>query len=258
MNNPKFLRLIKKWHPDTTIDIRRKSLFEEMTKVILRANDEGDDAVLEQIERMGEGYLQIAQERAAEEEEDRRSDLEVREAYRRFMRMQNEEESRGAWADAYPIHPLRRNYVTELLGLLNPYFLPFTAGAWSKNGRLCNLWAIGNGAAWSYVWWILWGLIGKFETTTLAAAHAHDGGVGLLFVLIKGLMILSILPVAIPLGLLSAFAALGVGIAWLGAWVLGHILGFFHPWLVHVPYAAAAVVLLIAAWEALGNGLEDF
>ena len=258
MNNPHFLRLIKAWHPDTTTDIRKKAICEEMTRLILRAKDEGDGAVLEEIDRLGEGYLQIARDRAAEEEEDRRSDLEVREAYRKFMRMQNEEESQGAWADAYPIHPPRRNHAVDLLGIFNPYLLTFAIGGWCKNGRIYNLWAICNGAAWLYVWWILWCQLGQFETATMAAGHAHDGGVGLLFVLTRGVMILGILPVAVPVGLLAAFATLGVGIAWLGAWILGGILGLFHPWLAHVAYAAAAILLLVTAWQALGDGPRNF
>lgn len=257
MNNPKFIRLIKLWHPDTTTNTRKKAICEEMTKCILRANDECDDTALEEIDRLGERYLEISRDRKAQEEEDRRSDLEVREAYRKFRQMQeDEEDSQGGWAAAYPIHAPRQNYTAELFGLMSPYLLPMVMGGWGKNGRILNLWALSNAAAWVYLWCGLWYQLGLFESATLAAGHAHDGGVALLFVLARGAMILAILPVAVPLGLLAAFAALGTGLAWLCAWILGGIMEFFHPWLVPVPYVAATVVLLIAAWESLGEGLD--
>ena len=61
------------------------------------------------------------------------------------------------------------------------------------------------------------------------------------------------LPIAIPLGLLAGVATVVGGFLLLIAWILGGLLSLFHPWLAYLPYAIATVILIGAAWEALGE-----
>ena len=111
MNNSQFIRLIKAWHPDRTRDSRKKLKCEEMTKIILRAQDEGDIATLDEIDRWGEGYLRICHER----ESARRKDQKMWEAYEKRMAMQEEDRCGGEWAGAYPMQSPRRNGIRRFL-----------------------------------------------------------------------------------------------------------------------------------------------
>ena len=254
MNKPLFIRLIKVWHPDLTTSARRKIVCEEMTKHILCANETDDEDTLKEIERLGESYLEVANEREFEAEEERRSDADFEEIRRRFYEMQAAE-SRGEWANAIPIIPPRQNFMLWLLWLLCPYLLTLSVRDWRENGRLHNAWALCNAAGWLWIWIHIWSQIGSFEAASLAAGHPHDGAIGLLFVLIRGVLIVAALPVALPLGVFAGGAAVAIGTLWLVAWIAGAVLGFFHPWLIPVPYFVAGISLIAAGWAALGEDL---
>ena len=254
MNNPLFTKLIKAWHPDLTTSARRKIVCEEMTRHILCANEADDEDTLKEIERLGEGYLEVAKDREFEAEEERRSDADFEEIRRRFYEMQAAE-SRGTWAYAIPIIPPRQNFMLWLLWLLCPYLLTLSVRDWRENGRLHNAWALCNAAGWLWIWLHIWSQIGSFEAASLAAGHPHDGAIGLLFVLIRGVLIVAALPVALPLGVFAGGAAVAIGTLWLVAWIAGAVLGFFHPWLIPVPYFVAGISLIAAGWAALGEDL---
>ena len=251
MNKPLFTKLIKAWHPDLTTNLRQKIVCEEMTKYILCANETDDEDTLKEIERLGEGYLEVAKERELEAEEERRSDGDFEEIRRRFYEMQAAE-SRRTWAYAVPIIPPRQNF---LLWMINPYLLTFSVREWRENGRLHNAWALCNAVSWLWIWLHIWSQIGSFEAASLAAGHPHDGAIGLLFVLIRGVLIVAVLPVAFPIAVFAGGATIAIGTLWLVAWITGGVLGFFHPWLVSVPYFAAGIALIAAGWAALGEDL---
>ena len=254
MNNPLFTKLIKTWHPDLTTSVRRKIVYEQMTRHILCANEADDQETLEEIERLGEGYLEVAKERELEAEEERRSDVNFEEIRRRFHEMQAAE-SRGEWANAIPIIPPRPNFLLWLLWMINPYLLTFSVQDWRENGRLHNAWALCNAVGWLWSWLHIWNLIGSFEAASLAAGHAHDGAIGLIFVLLRGAFIVAALPVAFPVAVFAGGAAIVIGVLCLASWVAGAVLGFFHPWLAFVPYFVAGIVLVATGWSVLGEDL---
>ena len=254
MNKPLFTKLIKTWHPDLTTSARRKIVCEQMTRHILCANEADDEETLKAIERLGEGYLEVAKERELEAEEERRSDADFEEIRRRFHEMQAAE-SRGEWAYAIPINPPRASFLSWLLWMINPYLLTFSVREWRENGRLYNVWALCNAVVWLWIWFQLWSQLGSFEATSLAAGHAHEGAMGLVFVLVRGVLIVAALPVAFPIALFAGGAAIVIGTLWLVAWVVGGVLGFFHPWLIPVPYFVAGISLIAAGWAALGEDL---
>jgi len=254
MNKPLFTKLIKTWHPDLTTSARRKIVCEEMTKHILRANETDDEDTLKAIERHGEGYLEVAKARALEAEEERRSDADFEEIRRRFYEMQAAE-SRGEWANAIPIIPPRQNFLLWLLWVSSPYLLTLSVRDWRENGRLHNAWALCNAAGWLWIWLLIWKQVGSFESVSLATEHARDGAIGLLFVLLRGALIVAALPVALPLGVFAGGAAVVICTLWLVAWLVGGALGFIHPWLTFVPFFVAGISLIAAGWAALGEDL---
>ena len=213
-----------------------------------------DDQTLKEIERLGEGYLEVAKERELEAEEERQSDVNFEEIRRRFHEMQAAE-SRGEWANAIPIIPPRPNFLLWLLWMINPYLLTFSVQDWRENGRLHNAWALCNAVGWLWSWLHIWNLIGSFEAASLAAGHAHDGAIGLIFVLLRGAFIVAALPVAFPVAVFAGGAAIVIGVLCLASWVAGAVLGFFHPWLAFVPYFVAGIVLVATGWSVLGEDL---
>ena len=251
---PLFTRLVKIYHPDLARSVRRRSVCDEMTRHILSANEAGDDETLREIERLGDGYLEVVKERELEAEEERRSDAHFEEIRRRFYEMQAEE-SRGTWAYAIPIHPPGPNYLLWFLWMINPYLLTLSVRDWRDNGRLHNAWGLCNAVVWLWIWLKLWSQLGSFEAISLAAGHTHEGAMGLLFVLLRGVLIVVALPVAVPLAMFVGGAAIIIGTIWLAAWIAGGVLGFFHPWLTIVPIFIAGIVLIAAAWAALGEDL---
>ena len=116
-------------------------------------------------------------------------------------------------------------------------------------------WALCNAAGWSWILLQIWTQVGTFEAASLAGGHAQSGAMGLLFVLIQGVLIVAALPVAVPLAMFAGGAAIIIGTIWLAAWIAGGVLGFFHPWLTIVPIFIAGIVLIAAAWAALGEDL---
>jgi hypothetical protein len=120
---------------------------------------------------------------------------------------------------------------------------------------LYNAASLFSGVAWMGAWWKIWGLLGALEIEAHASGYADEGPIGLLFVLVRGSLILAAMPVAVPLVMMAGAALIGTGIVLLIAWIFGGILSLFHPWLAYVPYGAAAVILMSAAWVALGDDL---
>ena len=216
---PLFTRLVKIYHPDLARSVRRRSLCEEMTRHILSANEAGDDETLREIERHGDGYLEVVKEREVEAEEKRRSDANFEEIRRRFYAMQAEQ-SCGEWADAIPINPPRTNYVTWFLWMINPYLLTFSVAEWKDNGRLLNAYSLLNGVAWLWIWLMIWNQLYVIEALARSAGYTHDGLMGLTFVL-----------------------------------AAGGVLGYFHPWLIHLPYWVAGMFLIVVGWFLLGEDL---
>ena len=254
MKTPLFCKLIKTWHPDLCTTARRKIICEEMTRHIIFANEAGNEATLKEIERLGEGYLNVVKERELEAEEERRSDANFEEIRRRFYEMQASERC-GEWANATPINPPQRQYVLWFLSMINPYLLAFSVQEWRANGRLHNAWALCSAAFWLWICLQMWNQVGALEGASLAAGNAHDGAVGLIFVLARGALIVAILPIAFPLGVFAGGAAIVIGTIWLVAWIAAWVLGFFHPWLIFVPYFIAGIVVIAAGWNALGEDL---
>ena len=254
MNKPLFTKLIKAWHPDLTTNLRQKIVCEEMTKYILCANEAGDDVTLREIERLGEGYLEVVKERELEAEEERRSDANFEEIRRRFYEMQAAE-SRRTWAYAIPIIPPRSNLLLWFLWMINPYLLTLSVRDWQDNGRLHNAWALCNAAGWSWILLQIWIQVGTFEAASLATGHAQSGAMGLLFVLARGALIVAGLPIVVPLGMFVGGAAIVIGAVWLVTWIASLVLGFFHPWMAFVPYFAAVIIIIAAGWMALGEDL---
>jgi len=254
MNKPLFTKLIKTWHPDLTTSARRKIVCEEMSRHILSANEIGDEESLKEIERVGEGYLEVVKNRELEAEEERRRDAEFGEILRRFSEMQAAE-SRGECAYAIPINPPRQQYLGRFLWMLNPYLLTFSVFEWRENGRLHNALATGNAAAWLWIWYHFWNQLGAIEAAEIAAGHSLAGVRGFAFVLFRGALIAAALPVALPLGVLAGGAAITISVVWVVAWIAAGVLGFFHPWLVPLPYFFAGIILSAAGWAALGEDL---
>ena len=249
-----FLKLIKAYHPDTTSSLQKKAIYGELSRYIIQAHSDGDEATLEEIDRLGEAYLETAKDREAEEADERRTDERVREAHRRFVRMQEDHDTRGEWSYAYPIIPPRSNFMVDILkAVIFPYHLTFAICDWGKNGRLYNAASLFSGVAWMGAWWKIWGLLGALELAASASGYSHDGAIGLLFVLLRGALILAALPVAVPLVMMAGAALIGTGVLLLIAWFLGGILSLFHPWLAYGPDAVAAVILSLAGWEVLGE-----
>ena len=251
---PLFTRLVKIYHPDLARSVRRRSLCEEMTRHILSANEAGDDETLREIERHGDGYLEVVKEREVEAEEKRRSDANFEEIRRRFYAMQAEQ-SCGEWADAIPINPPRTNYVTWFLWMINPYLLTFSVAEWKDNGRLLNAYSLLNGVAWLWIWLMIWNQLYVIEALARSAGYTHDGLMGLTFVLARGVLIISALPVALPLAVLAGGAVIVIATTWLLAWIAGGVLGYFHPWLIHLPYWVAGMFLIVVGWFLLGEDL---
>jgi hypothetical protein len=254
MNKPLFTKLIKAWHPDLTTNLRQKIVCEEMTKYILCANETDDEDTLKEIERLGEGYLEVVKERALEAEEERRSDADFEEIRRRFYEMQAAE-SRRTWAYAIPIIPPRPNFLLWFLWMINPYLLTFSVRDWRENGRLHNAWALCNAVGWLWIWLQLWSQLGSFEAVSVATEHTRDGAIGLLFVLLRGAFIVAALPVAFPVAVFAGGAAVVICTVWFAAWIAGGVLGFFHPWLIPVPFFVAGIVLIATGWSVLGEDL---
>jgi hypothetical protein len=254
MNKQLFTKLIKAWHPDLTTSARRKIVCEEMTRHILCANEADDEDTLKEIERLGESYLEVAKERELEAEEERRSDADFEEIRRRFYEMQAAE-SRGEWANAIPIIPPQPNFLLWLLWMINPYLLTFSVQDWRENGRLHNAWALCNSAGWVWIWLHIWNQVGCLEAGSLAAGHTHDGAIGLLFVLFRGALIVAALPVAFPMAVFAGGAGVVICTLWFAAWIVGGALGFFHPWLIPVPYFLAGISLIAGGWAVLGEDL---
>ena len=192
MKNPLFLKLIKDWHPDRTTSVQKKAIYGELSRYIIQANSDGDEATLEEIDRLGEAYLESAKDHEAEEE--RRTDAQVREAYRRFVRMQQDEDTRGEWSYAYPIHPPRHNALADclyaILHAINPYLLTLSLRAWGQNGRIFNAGALISGMLWMAAFWKIWGLLGTLEIAALLSGYSHEGALGLLFILARGTLTL--------------------------------------------------------------------
>ena len=254
MNTPLFKKLVKAWHPDMTTSNQRKIVCEQITREILCANEADDEDTLREIERLGEGYLEVVKERELEAEEERRSDAYFEEIRRRFYEIQAAE-SRGEWANAIPIIPPQRQYVLWFLSMINPYLLAFSVQEWRANGRLHNAWALCSAAFWLWICLQIWNQVRALEGASLAAGNAHDGAVGLIFVLARGALIVAVLPIAFPLGVFAGGAAIVIGTISLVAWIAAWVLGFFHPWLVFVPYFIAGIVVIAAGWNALGEDL---
>jgi len=244
MNKALFIKLIKTWHPDTTTSPKRKALCEEMSRHILRANEEGDAEALEEIERHGEGYLEILKQRERQAAQEQQEELQRQERYRQ------------RWCYAYPVKPPRRNPIVVLLEMINPYLVVRALKSWATNGRLYNAWALCSGVLWLWAWWLVWKEIGPLEAATQAAGYAREGGVGLAFVLARGVYILAALPIAFCVGAVFLTIAFFAGFCLIAAWFAGLILGAFHPWLVHVPYALAAVFVLMIFWELLADPVD--
>ncbi len=258
MNRALFLKLIKKWHPDTTRNPKMKVLCGEVSRHILRANEEGDFEALKEIDRLGEGYLEVIKQRQQHEEREieaeRRRQAAADEAYRTTRA---ERAYRQQWFYAYPVRPPRRNSFVVLLELINPYLLLHAMKSWAMNGRLYNAWALCSGLLWLWVWWLGWKEIGSLEAATQAAGYAREGGVGLVFVLSRGVFIIAGLPIAFCAGAVLVYIAVLAGACLIVAWFCGIILGLFHPWLVHLPYVLAAVFVLIVVWQSLEEPFLD-
>jgi len=254
MNKQLFTKLIKAWHPDMTTSNQRKIVCEQITREILCAHEADDEDTLREIERLGEGYLEVVKERELEAEEERRSDAYFEEIRRRFYEMQAAE-SCGEWANAIPIIPPQRQYVLWFLSMINPYLLAFSVQEWRTNGRVHNAWALSTAVVWLWIFWLIWSKVSSIEAASMAAGNAHDGAVGLIFVLARGALIVAVLPIAFPLGVFAGGAAIVIGTIWMVAWIAAWVLGFFHPWLVFVPYFIAGIVLIAAVWNALGEEL---
>ena len=145
--------------------------------------------------------------------------------------------------------------MVNFLWIINPYLLTFSVQDWRENGRLHNAWALCNAGGWLWIWLQIWNQVGTLGASSLAAGHAHDGAMGLAFVLIRGVLIVAALPVAFPLGVFVGGAAIAIGTLWLVAWIAGGVLGLLHPWLIPVRYFVAGISLIAAGWGALGEDL---
>jgi len=193
-------------------------------------------------------------EREMQAEEERRSDVHFEEIRRRFYEMQAAE-SRGEWANAIPIIPPQPNNLSWYLWMINPYLLTFSVRDWRENGRLLNAWALCSAVLWLWIWLHIWNQVDCFEAGSLAAGHTHDGAIGLVFVLVRGALIVVALPVALPFGVFAGGAAVVICTLWFVAWVAGWVLGLFHPWLAFVPHFVAGIVLIAGGWAVLGEDL---
>jgi len=247
MDKSLFLKLIKIWHPDTTTNRHTKRVYEAMSQAINRAYEDGDRATLEAIDIHGEDYLGQGREDDVRPAGPEAGGGEGFAGCPGQMRA----EAAQAWY-AWTVEPPRISYLPVILGALNPYLLPMSLSD-LRTSRIYNLYTIVSGAFWVWIWWLLWKQLGVLEAEAQAAGFPHEGGVGLLFVLARAAMILSVLPIAVPMAVLAFLCGCAIGAAFISCWIVGGILGIFHPWLVNVPYGIAALILPFLGWKMLGD-----
>jgi len=247
MDKSLFLKLIRIWHPDTTTNTHTKPLYEAMSQAINRAYEDGDMATLEAIDIHGEDYL----------EQGRQADVGSAgpeagggEGFAGCPGQMPAACSGGR--RAWTVHLPDMCYLADIFGVINPYLLPMSFSDRSTS-RIYNLFTIVSGAFWVWIWWLLWNQLGVLEAEAQAAGFPHEGGVGLLFVLARAAMILSVLPIAVPMAVLAFLCGCAIGAAFISCWIVGGILGIFHPWLVNVPYGIAALILPFLGWKMLGD-----
>ena len=256
MNRDLYLRLIKLWHPDKTQNPHTKKHYEEMSKAINNAYAGGDMETLQAIDTYGDEYLSHTYRRRTQppySQEQKPHHESAHTSYARETNYQNDAGSQYANKTRRGAEHLVSVDFQKGLICLSPLFLPFHVSEWQNSSKLVNLLSIVSGVAWLYALWMFWGQLNGLESAARMAGYSHEGLLGLLFVLVRGGVIVTAIPIAIALAIVMFIGAICLALIGGGSWILGGILGFFHPWLAILSYIIGGYLLLVAAWRSIGD-----
>ncbi len=225
---PIYRRVLRKFHPDMTTDPMERAAFGDLTREIIAAYQDGDGDTLIEIERLGTAF------RAPERESQPSSGVP----------------RRHQPAAAVPSASMKP-WVTNLKPFWFPYALAFAIPLWNGNQKFKNASCILGAIPWTWLGVRLWGGIDGLAVWLNELGYAHESLAGLIVVLLRGALIVAMLPIVVPLGLVALRVGWVIGSVWVAHWVLAGVLGYFHPYLAWIATAGLGLSLAIALWRSL-------
>ena len=200
--------LMRRFHPDVTVLPHEKVIFGKLAQVINEAYANGDLDTLIEIERLGVGYRRQSP----------------------FEPPPNERESapqphqRRSPPESEPVSA-KKHWLWAFLPLLFPYSLAFAVKTWNENGKLINAICIAVAIPWMWVGMNLWDWISALSTWLLTHGYPHESLAGLGVVLLRGVSLIVILPIVVPLGLVALRVGWLLISVWIAHWALAGIFG---------------------------------
>ncbi len=205
-------------------------IFGDLTRNIIEAYERGDGDTLDEIEQLGVGFL----DRKPEPEP--QPDFDGYEASRTVTSAFSEKLKRWVWF---------------LAPFWFPYALAFAIRSWDQNRKTMNAACIAGAVPWTWLGLQLWGGIDGLASRLTELGYAHESPAGLIVVLLRGALLVAVLPIVVPLGLVALRAGWLIGSVWVAHWVLAGVLGYFHPYLAWIATLGLGLGLATALWRSL-------
>lgn len=229
-----YRRLIKQFHPDTTTCPKKKIVYEELTKRINHAFENGNIAELTALDGQGAAAFENA---------------------KTIRRSSKGKASPSSHSPPQPpkaakLGMLARAAREVVLFFLNPYGIVLAMDTWSKNGRCRNLLSLMGGTFWMAGAAFAWRQIDVFARL-YGIAHESLAGLGILG--LKAVLILASLPTIACLASFGLFTGAILGVCGLLCVIMMKVFGLFHPLLVWVPLAIYMVFAFRFLWHVLAN-----
>ena len=238
------IRLIKIWHPDTTINEFTRFEYEEMSKAINAAFDNNDAATLYAIERHGQSYrehLPPLPEPPTAEQQARA------EKWGHHMRAWAAYNNRSTFAKVCGVVFDPQNY--------NPYLMHEAwADGWDYHGAGKNTHALITSSAWTAILYWLHLQMPGIERWIIAIFPAHAEGLHVSFFAVQVIAFLAALPFVLPLSLILLSLASMLSIVYLLFLGLHSALAWCHPWLGPLAYAPAVAAALFFLMRTVTPG----
>ena len=238
------IRLIKIWHPDTTLNEFTRAAYEEMSKAINAAFDSKDSATLDAIERHGQSYrehLPPLPEPATAEQQARA------EKWAHLMRARTAYNRRSTFAKVCEVVFDPENY--------NPYRMQQAwADGWDYHGAGKNTHALITSSTWTAILYWLHLQMPGFERWTIAIFPAHAEGIHVSLIAVQMIVFLAALPFVLPLSLILLSLASMLSIVYLLFLGLHSALAWCHPCLGPLAYAPAVAAALFFLMRTVAPG----
>lgn len=137
--------------------------------------------------------------------------------------------------------------------MLHPYAFLRTCENWNGFGRWQRLFSLCVSCAWTFGFYKAWIGLGFVSATLVKMGYPHESLPGLIVVLLYGLLIIVALQCVVPVAAAGLCLALILGAAYLMTAIGSALLACFHPMLAYVAPAIVIPMVLLWAWNALGE-----